>query len=107
MTRQERAKQFMPFDAMKGLQETLRAREEVMNRVNHRELDEEEKGRISDKLNRIDAGMYVDIFCIKEWHEIHIKGKVTKIDSIYKWLKIDNNKIFFDDIYGIEFIASD
>ena len=27
MTRQERAKQFMPFDAMKGLSEALRERE--------------------------------------------------------------------------------
>lgn len=33
ITRKERAKQFMPFDAMKGLQEALRRQEEIFSRV--------------------------------------------------------------------------
>ena len=41
MTRQERAKQFMPFDAMKGLKEALAIREERHNRVENRELSED------------------------------------------------------------------
>lgn len=31
MPRQERAKQFMPFDALKGFREALRKKEEEMN----------------------------------------------------------------------------
>ena len=47
MTREARAKQFMPFDAMKGLQEALRDREERHTRVQRRELsgDELEENR--------------------------------------------------------------
>ena len=41
MTRQERAKQFMPFDAMKGLQAALRDREERHSRVDRRVLSDE------------------------------------------------------------------
>ena len=41
MTRQERAKQFMPFDAMKGLQEALRDREERHSRVERHGISDE------------------------------------------------------------------
>ena len=41
MTRAERAKQFAPFDAMKGLNEALRDREERHMRVDKHEISEE------------------------------------------------------------------
>ena len=41
MTRAERAKLFAPFDAMKGLQEALRDREERHLRVEKHEISEE------------------------------------------------------------------
>ena len=43
MNRQERAKQFMPFDALKGLKEALKAKEEKLTRVAKRELSEEQQ----------------------------------------------------------------
>ena len=42
MTRAERAKIFAPFDAMKGLQEALRDREERHLRVERHEISEEQ-----------------------------------------------------------------
>ena len=41
MMRQERAKQFMPFDAMKGLQEALRDRAERHTRVERHDISDE------------------------------------------------------------------
>ena len=41
MNRVERAKQFLPFDALKGLKEELESREEKMSRVPRHELTEE------------------------------------------------------------------
>ena len=41
MTRQERAKQFMAFDAMKGLSEALRDREERHSRVDRHDISDE------------------------------------------------------------------
>lgn len=41
MTRAERAKIFSPFDAMKGLQEALRDREERHLRVERHDISEE------------------------------------------------------------------
>ena len=56
MTRQERAKQFMPFDAMKGLQEALRAREEQHARVEKRELSEEAARRLALTVSAMPGG---------------------------------------------------
>ena len=41
MTRADRAKQFLPFDALKGLHEELEAREEKMSRVPKHSMTEE------------------------------------------------------------------
>ena len=42
MNKADRAAQFQPFDALKGLQEELRAREERRTRVAKKELSEEQ-----------------------------------------------------------------
>ena len=41
MNKADRAAQFQPFDALKGLQEELRMREERRNRVAKKEVSEE------------------------------------------------------------------
>lgn len=51
MDRADRAKQFMPFDALKGFQEALREKERV--RVPKRILSEEEREELNRELSRI------------------------------------------------------
>ena len=51
MRREDRAKQFMPFDAMKGLQEALRDREERHSRVPKHEVSEKIAEKISQIIN--------------------------------------------------------
>ena len=53
MMRQERAKQFMPFDAMKGLQEALRDREERHSRVEKHDISEEQMEKNSEIFMRL------------------------------------------------------
>ena len=47
MNREDRAKQFLPFDALKGLREELKRREEIALRTERRQLSEEESERLS------------------------------------------------------------
>ena len=61
MTRQERAKQFMPFDAMKGLQEALRDREEKFSRVERRERGEDALEALSIEITRLERGDKIKI----------------------------------------------
>ena len=101
MMRQERAKQFMPFDAMKGLQAALREREERHSRVERRVLDDEILAANSAVLARIDKGSVVSIRCYSAFHEVTKRGTVTELNPAFKFLKLGDEKIAFDDIYEI------
>ena len=57
MTQAERAKQFAPFDAMKGLQEALRDREERHARVERHDISEEDIERNSSVLAKLTNGV--------------------------------------------------
>ena len=88
MTRQERAKQFMPFDAMKGLQEALRDREERHSRVPKHEVSEEIAEKISDILTILKPGMGVTVEYYKAFHDVANRGVVAKVDTVYKYIII-------------------
>ena len=104
MNRQDRAKQFMPFDALKGLQEELRIREERRTRVKKKLLSDEQIDRISRVLSRVSRGSKVAISLYSQGHYISIDGYVTEVNPIYAYIKIGNEKVFFDDIYKIAII---
>ena len=101
MTQRERAKQFMPFDAMKGLKEALREREERHLREEKRELSEEAAERLSAQINRVTKGALVKVQYYKAFHEMTLQGKVTNIDFVYRYLVIGEERIYFDDLYKL------
>ena len=80
MTPQERAKIFMPFDALKGLQEALRDREERYSREEKREISEERVEQISRVLQKLKPGMKVEIRYYCAFHEVKKIGIVSGID---------------------------
>ena len=94
MTRKDRAKQFMPFDAMKGLQEALRDREERHSRVARHEN--------SEVIMQLEKRSRVAMDFYRAFHDIHEEGVITEISLAYRYLKLNNEKIYFDDIYRIE-----
>ncbi len=102
MTREERAKIFAPFDAMKGLQEALRDREERHLRVPRHEVSEEEAEHNSQVLSKLQSGMKVEIFCYSAFHDVIKHGKVTDVDFTFRNLLLGSERIWFDDIYTIE-----
>lgn len=102
MTRQERAKQFMPFDAMKGLKEALVIREERHNRVEKRELSEDTIEYISSILGRVEIGMEAEVLHYRAYHEVVSKGNVKAIDFTHKYLLLESEKVYFDNIYDIK-----
>ena len=101
MTREERAKQFAPFDAMKGLQEALRDREERHSRVERREISEDAVRQNSLVLARLKKGSRVMLDYYHAFHEITREGIITELSFSFQYLRLDEEKIFFDDIYEI------
>ncbi|MBR5900873.1 YolD-like family protein [bacterium] len=102
LTRAERAKLFAPFDAMKGLQEALRDREERHSRVRKRELTEEEAEANSRTILKLERGMEIEVFCHLSFHDVVKRGVVTDLDLALRKLKLNDKTILFDDIYAIE-----
>ena len=101
MTTRERAKIFMPFDAMKGLQEALREKEEKRNYVDRRVLPDEESALVNEALNCLNKGDEVTVTYYNSFREAKITGAVKSIDYAYRFVIINNEKISFDDIYSI------
>ena len=105
MRRADRAKQFLPFDAMKGLQEALRDREEKHARTARREIDEEQMEANSQVLMRVEKGMKVRLSCHHAFHDVVIEGRVERIRLPYHDLTIEGaGVIAFEDIYSISLI---
>ena len=102
MNREERAKQFMPFDALKGLREELKKREEKHLKEKKKELSEEEIMSLSQKLIVLKKGDIVAITFFYDGHYITIKDKLQSINTAYKYLEILGRRISFEDLLDIE-----
>lgn len=96
---ENRAKQFVPFAALKGYEEALRAKERIV--VEKIELSEEKKEELDFKLYQIQRNDIITVvyFCKDEY--IKIEGMVSRLDTDARVLKIVNTKIPFEDIYDI------
>ena len=100
MDRQDRAKQFMPFAALKGYEEALREKEEIV--VPKIELSEEMKEELDRKMQQVMRNDMVQVTYFKEDEYLQITGMVARIDKDARVLKVVGTKIPFDDIYKLE-----
>ena len=100
-SRVSRAKQFLPFDALKGFSEALREKE--IEYEEKRDLSEESLIELNDKFNQIEKGDYIKIKYYKNGRYIEIKGIVTNIDYTKKKIQINKNiNVNTCDIVSIE-----
>ncbi len=97
---EERAKQFMPFAALRGLPEALAAKEKVL--VPKIELSPEMAEELDRKMHLIAKGKMATVvyFCNGEY--IKLTGLVARIDETSRLLQIVNTKIPFADILQVE-----
>lgn len=100
MARKERAKQFMPFAALKGYQEALRQKERIV--VPKLELSEDYAQELSRKLYALQKMDMVTVVYFQKGEYLKITGVVSRIDLTARILKIVNTKILFDDILELE-----
>ena len=97
-----RAKQFMPFDALKGLQDALRLQEKIIE--NKIELGEDIEIELNKKISSLVRGDNVTIKYFYGIEYIETSGIIKKVDEINKNIELLNTKIDFDDILDIEII---
>ena len=106
MSRQDRAKQFAPFDALKGLQDALRIKEFEHERVQRGEIQEEKANEISKTLISLEKNSKVNATYFENGHyyniagraklfieegTIEIEGKVISLSDLFELEKAENN----------------
>ena len=104
MHKVDRAAQFQPFDALKGLQEELRSREERRTRVTKRELGEEREEEISMELAKIYKRSEIDVTFYRGGHYYSLQGTVIEKNDIYKYLIVGQERIYYTDIYELKVV---
>lgn len=102
--RVDRAAQFAPFDALKGLQEELRKREEEHSRIEKKELSDEEIEEISRTIVKLERGDRVKVLFFYLGKYVEVIGMLMNKNTTYKYITVDDSKLFFDDIIKIEII---
>lgn len=98
----DRAKQFMPFAALKGLPEALAAREKVL--VPRIMLSPEMAEELDRKMHLLSKGSMVSVVYFQQGEYIRLTGLVARIDPTCRILQIVNTKISFDDILDINIV---
>ena len=94
----------MPFDAMKGLTEALRERDERRSRVERRDLSDEVKERIGSRLARLAGGEEIRLTFFSRGHYLTVDSVVTECNTVYRYLKLGSERIYFDDILSVEIL---
>lgn len=96
---ENRAKQFVPFAAVKGYEEALRAKEKIV--VEKIELSEEKKAELDFKLHQIKKNDIITVVYFYKDEYLKIEGMVSRLDINARILKIVNTKIPFENIYDL------
>ena len=96
-----RAKQFVPFDALKGLKEAIAAKEKIS--TPKKELAEDMIREINSILVDLRKGQNVTVVYYNGYEEeyLQLTGEVEKVDAYWKLLQIGNVAIDFEEISEI------
>lgn len=98
MPRARRAKQFQPFDALRGLKEAIAAKEKVP--TPRRYLSEEAIAEIDKTLNSLQKGQIVTVVYYGEYEQdyLQLTGPVVKVDPYWHNLQVGATVIDFPEI---------
>jgi len=96
----QRAKQFMPFAALKGLPEALAEKEKI--RVPKIELSDDMAVELDRKMHLLECGKKVTVVYYFQGEYLEITGLVSRIDEVFRVLQIVNTTIPFDDVLDIK-----
>ena len=96
----DRAKQFMPFSALKGFYDLIKAKERVV--VPKHELTDDKAAELSETIKMVENGKMVKVIYYSDGEYVSAEGIVTKIDFEHRKLMIVKTEIDLDDIWDIE-----
>lgn len=104
MNRADRAAQFAPFDALKGLKEAIKEREERKSRISRRELSDEQQEVLSETIAQLRKGVLIEVVFYSNGHYVKVQGEFTEINLNNKYIMVGARKINFFDLYEIKIL---
>ena len=107
MSPAQRAKQFMPFAAVKGLDEALEKKRRELTRVEKIELSEEMSQALDRMLRSLRRGDFVAVTWYAEGSYRTLTGELENIDPVGHRLCVAGQKVTFDDLLRVEPIQKD
>jgi len=97
----ERAKQFMPFAAVKGLDEALEKKRREMLLVERAVLSPEMEEALNAQISALKKGMEIAISHYRCGEYLLFRGVVEKVDPVEKYILVSGESIAFEDIRAI------
>lgn len=101
MPMEKRAAQFLPFQAVKGLDEALLAKEKIV--VPKIELSDEMYEELDKKMHKIRKGRIITCVYFHKGEYLKVTGMVARFDEIARILQIVDIKIPFEDILDVSY----
>ena len=101
MSNAERARQFMPFAALRGFEEMIREQAREVTPKN--ELSEYDAARLSRRMSRVKKGSMVRVRYYEGDAYVTREGMVAEIDLTMRRMRLIKTEIHFDDIAEIAF----
>ena len=98
MPASQRAKQFMPFAAVKGLEKTIAERNQMGDLLPPSELEEEEIAKLDTIIRSLKKGMRISVYFFNSGQYLTYTGTLEEINAIQQMLHIDGNRIPFHRI---------
>jgi hypothetical protein len=97
----QRAKQFMPFKAVTGLEAALRKKEHDMGLTDRIELSDDMAADINRTLISLSKECTACVTYFDKGEYVTYTGKVKSIDTAFKAITIDEIRIPIDNIIAI------
>jgi hypothetical protein len=104
MNREERARQFLSYDSLRGYKDTMR--EVNHRREPRRDMTEDRAEKLSRAVLRLEKGMQVSVIWYRGDHYEEWEGVLTGVQLSRRLLSVDNHRILFDDLWDIRILCS-
>ena len=99
MKNSDRARQFMPYDALKGFKEEIRKIEKI--KVPKKELSPDGVEMLDYKLQQVKKGMMIKVIYFSNNEYLVLEGMVSNIDTVEHRITIVKQSILIKYIYYI------
>ena len=97
----DRAKQFMPFAAVKGLEEALERKRREMLWQERKSLSEEMQEALNEAICALKKGDFRSLTVYRAGEYLRFSGKLEKIDRMGNCLFVSGERIAFEDLLEI------